>query len=404
MMNVIKQAVILAGGQGKRLRPFTLNNPKPMVPVLGKPFLEHLILLLKKNGIEEVVILTGYLEEKIKNYFGDGSKFKIKIKYSYTPFKNEKGEENESGLRLKNAQSLLAEKFLLMYCDNYWPLDLKKMSDFYNNIGALAMTTVYNNKDGFGEYGRENNVWVSDDGYVLKYDRTRKDINLNGVDIGFFILDKKILDLIPEQNSHFEKDILPKVIVEKQLAAYKTDYRYYFITNQDSLQDAENFLKPKKAVFLDRDGVINKKAPEHDYIKNWSSFEFLPGVAKAISELNKNFLVVIVSNQRGIARGLMTVNDLEYIHNKMQLELIKNGAKIDKIYFCPHDVKDNCECRKPKPGMLFMAASDLNIDLPKSYMIGDAESDIKAGQAAECKTILVDSKTGLLGAIKNISD
>lgn len=242
-MSTIKQAVILAGGEGKRLRPFTLNSPKPMVPVLGKPFLEHLILLLKKNSIEEVVVLTGYLEEKIRNYFGDGSKFSIKIKYSHTPFKNEKGEENESGLRLKNAQSLLAEKFLLMYCDNYWPLDLKKMSDFYSNMGTLAMTTVYNNKDGFGEYGAENNACVSDDGFILKYDKSRKDPGLNGVDIGFFILDKKILDLIPEQNSHFEKDILPKLISQNQLAGYRTDRRYYFITDQKCLKATEKFLE-----------------------------------------------------------------------------------------------------------------------------------------------------------------
>src|SRR3989344_4400590 len=110
----ITQAVILAGGEGKRLRPFTLNSPKPMVPVNGKPFLEHLINLLKENGIKEVIILTGYLGEKIENYFGDGSKLDIKIKYSRTPFLDNKGDENKSGLRIKNAEKLLDKFFLLL--------------------------------------------------------------------------------------------------------------------------------------------------------------------------------------------------------------------------------------------------------------------------------------------------
>ena len=145
-----------------------------------------------------------------------------------------------------------------------------------------------------------------------------------------------------------------------------------------------------KCVFLDRDGVINEKAPEGDYIKNWSGFEFLTGVKEAIKKLNKaGFLVIIITNQRGIAKGLMTEGDLKDIHTKMIEELKKSGAKIDGIYYCPHDEKDNCNCRKPEIGMFLKAKKDFNIDLNKSWIIGDSKYDIIAGKNAGCKTILL---------------
>ncbi len=150
-------------------------------------------------------------------------------------------------------------------------------------------------------------------------------------------------------------------------------------------------MTKKRAIFLDRDGVINKKAKEHDYIKNWGEFEFLPNVAKTIRQLNKNFLVVVVSNQGGVSRGIMTIDQVNDIHSKMQLELKKDQAIIDKIYFCPHYIQENCLCRKPKPGLINKAAKDLNIDLSQSYMIGDSITDIQAGKEAGCKTILFNN-------------
>ncbi|RLB04107.1 MAG: D-glycero-beta-D-manno-heptose-1,7-bisphosphate 7-phosphatase [Deltaproteobacteria bacterium] len=149
-----------------------------------------------------------------------------------------------------------------------------------------------------------------------------------------------------------------------------------------------------RAVFLDRDGVINEKPPEGDYVKSWEEFEFLPGVAEALRELkDRGFLVFVVTNQRGIARGLMTVEDLELIHKKMREELGKAGAAIDGIYYCPHDVKEHCICRKPKPGLLFRAAKEHDVDLQKSWMIGDSEADILAGKNAGCFTILIKATT-----------
>ena len=143
-----------------------------------------------------------------------------------------------------------------------------------------------------------------------------------------------------------------------------------------------------KAVFLDRDGVVNRKL-ENDYVKNWNEFCFLPGVFEAIKAIKeKGYLVIVVTNQRGIARGLMTEEDLEEIHQRMQKELEKHGAEVDDIFYCPHDISDNCNCRKPKPGMLIQAHKKWNIDFASSFIIGDSNSDIEAGKRVGCQGIL----------------
>lgn len=396
-MTGIRQTVILAGGEGTRLRPLTQNMPKPMVPVNNRPFLEYLIDMLKGNGISEAVLLLGYLPEKITGYFGDGSNFGVDMKYSIGKV------SDKTGTRIKNAGPLLDDVFLLMYGDNYWPLNLKKLFEFYNERKTLASTTIYANKDGKGEYGAENNISVDDDGYVLKYDKSRKDKNLNGVDIGFFIISKRVLELMPNKDFSFEEETLPRLVEKRQLAGYRTEHRYYYISTPESLKLTERFLQPKKVVLLDRDGVINKKAPENDYVKNWSEFEFLPGTIEALRLLTQNgYDIYIITNQRGIARKMMSEHDLSVIHEKLKEELEKHSVKINQIYYCPHGLDDGCDCRKPKPGMLFQAAREHDFDLTKAVFIGDDERDLQAGEAAGCKTDMVNPGKGLLQIVTSL--
>lgn len=395
----INQAVILAGGAGSRLKPFTNKNPKPMILVNGKPFLEHIINLLKENSIKEVVILTGYLGEKIEKHFGDGSRFGVNIKYSYTPFLDEKGNENKSGLRLKNAQDLLDQSFLLLYCDNYWPLNLEKLIDFFDTHPSDILTTVYSNKD----FSTKNNIAVNQNGYIIKYDKERIEKNLNGVDIGFFIIKKKILDLLPETNSIFEIVVLPNLIKQKKLSGFVTDQKYYSIGDLKRVKATEKFLTSKKVVFLDRDGVINKKPPKADYVKKWKEFKFLPGAIQAIKLLtDKKYRLFILSNQSGIARKMLTEKNLQIIHKNMIREIKKEGGKIEEIYICPHGWDEGCDCRKPKPGMLLQASREHFIDLRRSLFIGDDERDKQAGDAVDCKTILVNKKNNLLKIVKSL--
>jgi D-glycero-D-manno-heptose 1,7-bisphosphate phosphatase len=393
----IRQAVILAGGEGTRLRPLTNDVPKPMAMVNNRPFLAYLIKLLRENGISEIVLLLGYLPEKIIQHFGDGSNYGIDIKYSVGKV------TDKTGARIKNAGSMLDDIFLLLYCDNYWPLNLKRLLEHYIEHKTLASTTVYTNKDGKGEYGAENNICVDNDGYVLKYDKSRKSQDLNGVDIGFFIISKRVLGLMPDHNFSFEEETLPILVDKRQLSGYQTEHRYYYISTLESLKQTERFLQPQKVIFLDRDGVINRKPADEDYVKNWSEFHFLSGAIEALGLLTKSgYDIYVITNQRGIARGMMREHDLKAIHDEMKRELEKHGAKLKQIYYCPHGQDDGCECRKPKPGLLFRAASEHNINLTKAIFIGDNDSDLQAGNAAGCKTVLVTPEKNLLNFVDSM--
>jgi D-glycero-D-manno-heptose 1,7-bisphosphate phosphatase len=146
----------------------------------------------------------------------------------------------------------------------------------------------------------------------------------------------------------------------------------------------------KKAVFLDRDGVINRKAPEGQYVTRWEEMEFLPGALEAVRLLNQaGYFVVIASNQRCVAKGLITNSQLEALHERMRREFASARATIDAIYYCPHDYQPPCQCRKPEPGMLLEAARKHNLDLTASWMIGDSEHDVEAGRRAGCRTVRV---------------
>lgn len=154
------------------------------------------------------------------------------------------------------------------------------------------------------------------------------------------------------------------------------------------------------AVFLDRDGVINRKRPEGQYVTRWEELELLPGVVEGIASLNQaGFRVIVVSNQRCVAKGLISTADLEDIHRRMLEILARGGAKIDAIYYCPHETGDGCNCRKPAPGMLLEAARAMGIELLSSWMIGDSNSDVEAGKKAGCKTIrlLATNSCGFAG-------
>lgn len=392
-MSGINQAVILAGGLGMRMRPLTLVTPKPMIKIHGKPFLEYIIELLKKNGIENIVILTGYLHEQIEEYFKNGESFGVKIKYSYSPV------DTDTGSRMVNALNLLDKKFLLLYGDNYWPLQLDKLYSFYKSKKKAGLVTVYSNIDNY----TKNNMSVNNNGLVDEYDNAHKSKKLDGVDIGFFILDKNIFNNTPSGNFSFKKVVLPGLISKKQLAGFLTYHKYYGLSNLERIPVIEEFFKPKKVILLDRDGVINKKPPKAEYIKSWEEFEFLPGVIDALKLLTKKkYQIFVISNQAGIGRGVMTEENLKEIHRKFLKVCRKKGINIRGIYYCPHNWDEGCFCRKPKPGMLFKAAVDHSFDLTKAIFIGDDKRDEQTGQACDCKTILLQRGQNLLAIARGL--
>jgi len=385
------QAVILAGGLGTRLKPITDTIPKPMIPFHGKPFLEYLIEMLVEQGIQEVILLLGYLSNKVVDYFGDGSKWNVSIIYSITSV------EDDTGLRISKAKELFHDEFLLLYCDNYWPMQLENMYSLFNKTGVDALVTVYTNKDG---YTRSNCI-VDEKGFITIYDKTRTLPGLVGVDIGFFLLRKSILNLLSPGNVNFEKEVIPKLVNNRNIVAFKTDHRYYSVGSHERLKMTDKFLERRPTIILDRDGVLNKKAPKAHYVTNWNEWEWLPGSMEAVCTLKRNgYQIIIVSNQAGIARGFMTRADLENIQLKMENDLGDVSASIDGIYYCFHGWEDNCDCRKPKPGMLFQAQRDFNLDLSRVFFVGDDERDETAGNLAGMKTFLVNENFTLLDFVK----
>lgn len=387
------QAVILAGGRGTRLRPLTLTRPKPMIDILGKPFLEYQIEQLREQGFKRVLLLLGYLPEVVRDYFSDGRRWGIKIEYSVSAV------DDETGRRLKLAEPFLESCFLLLYCDNYWPMSMQRMWQRYVALGAPAMITVYSNKDGY----TRNSVRVEADGFVSIYDKSCSHPGLNGVEISYAIVSKKVIRPLSDANLLFETTVYPTLAARRELSAFVTDHRYLSIGAHHRLPITEDFFRRKKAVILDRDGVLNRRPPQAQYVRSRADFQWLPGALAALKMLHgAGYRVMVVSNQAGIARGAMSEADLAEIHRAMKEEAGAAGGKIDAVYYCPHDWDAGCECRKPMPGMLFQAQRDFNLDLSRTYFVGDDGRDGEAAERASCLFAKVSHDRPLIDWVKDL--
>ncbi|HEX3626187.1 MAG TPA: HAD-IIIA family hydrolase [Verrucomicrobiae bacterium] len=388
------QAVILAGGRGERMRPLTDLRPKPMIEVGGKPFLEHQITMLREHGFKRVLLLLGYLPDVVRDYFGDGRKWGMEIDYSVTAV------EDKTGRRLKLAENKIEDLFFLLYCDNYWPMPWEKMWRRFLEANTPMMVTVYSNKDNY----TKSVLRVDDGGFVAAYDKTRKTPDLQGTEISYAIMQKELLSRLPGENIGLEETLFPLLIRERQLAAFVTHHRYYSVGDTFRLPITEAFLARSPAIILDRDGVLNEKPPRANYVRNWGEFKWMPGAKESLRLLKEaGYRVIVVSNQAGIARGAMSEGDLFDIHRRMVKEAELAGGRIDAIYYCPHGWDEGCECRKPKPGMLFQAQHDFNLDLSRTFFIGDDERDGQAAEAADCLSALVSNEKTLLNVLAELS-
>lgn len=393
MRNSITQAIIFAGGFGERLKPFTKTSPKPMYPINDIPFIVYLINQIKSFGIKDIIILLGYLPDKVVDYLGDGSKYDVNISYSITPV------EYDTQFRLLDIKDRLNDNFLMMYCDNLCPINYDRLVNNFFKHNALIELSVYSNEDKY----TKDNVIVSDDGRVLVYDKKRVTKGLMGVDIGYAIISKKVIEYTSDKNENFEALVYPKLVEKEKLYATITKHRYYSIGSFARIELTEAFLSGKKYIFLDRDGTLNKKPSKAEYIIKPADFIWLDGAKEAIKKLNDaGYFIILVSNQAGIARGVMTVDDFQSVQNKMNDDLKEIGAHIDAVYYCPHGWDSNCECRKPKPGMLYQAQKDYSINLTECVMIGDDERDIETAHNADMKGILINDKYRLIDAVNDL--
>ena len=382
-MIIPDQAAILCGGLGTRLQPITDKIPKPMVPVNGVPFLEHLICQLKENGIFKFVLMTGYLGDQIQEYFGDGNKLGVQIQYSQGP------AEWETGRRLHRAKDLLKDIFMLLYSDNFIQFNLKKLAKFYASKKKLLCFIVQEKSNG--------NIRLGKDGVVELYDKTRSTKNTGFVELGYMIASKEIFKFITDNNSSFS-DVIAQLVLERQVAGMVGGDAYHSISDPDRWKLTEKYLAPKKILLIDRDGVINHKAPKGEYIDSWGQFSFIRENIQGMKSLsNSGFSFIIISNQAGIGRKMVSEETVMTKNEKMKNALEQEGIKILGIYVCPHHWEDNCFCRKPNPGLFFKATKEWLFRLDKTIFIGDDPRDCQAAYNAGCKSIYIGAKSDLKG-------
>ncbi len=399
------KAVIMAGGKGTRLGSLTVEIPKPMVIIDNKPILEHQIDNLKQYGINEIILIVGYLGNVIEDYFLDGSKFGVNITYIH-----EKELLGTAGslFYLKNK---VDGDFVLLFGDLMLDINWNRFICFHKDKNALITLFAHPNSHPY-----DSDLIVCDEtNKVIKIDSKHNIRNYyykNLVNAGLYILNSKILEIFKKaQKLDFEKDILPIFMSKDKVYAYiSSEYvkdagtieRLNMVTNDylSGIMHQKNLSHKQKCIFLDRDGTINKYV---GFLRNIDDFELLSGVSEAIKLINhSDYLCVVVTNQPVIARGEVSFVELENIHHKMETLLGEDGSYLDAIYYCPHhpdkgfkgervELKIHCDCRKPNIGMLLKAKDKFNIDFSKSYFIGDSDVDVKTARNANIKSILIDN-------------
>lgn len=410
------KVVIMAGGKGTRITSVASDIPKPMILIDGKPVLEHEIECLRKQGFTDIILTVSHLGSVIMDYFQDGSKFGVHIEYYF-----EKEPLGNAGALFKIKEKL-TEDFLLLNADAMFDVDFNRFVDFHKRHNALVTLFTHPNSHPYDSGLIISNEHNQVEKWLAKEDE-RPMYYKNRVNAGLHVISPEVLNqVINTQKIDLDRQLLKPLAGTKKMYCYDspeyvkdmgTPERYYAVCEdfKAGRVQSKNLSNKQKAIFLDRDGTINKYV---GFLREVEQFELLPNTSEAIKKINNSgYLAIVVTNQPVVARGEVTFEQLDQIHNKMETLLGKDGAYLDGIYFCPHhphkgfegeipELKVECECRKPKPGMLLQSAKDFNIDLSKSWMIGDSDNDILAGENAGCFTARVTEKDSLYDIIERI--
>ena len=410
------KAVIMAGGKGTRISSIASDIPKPMIKIEGIPVLEREIECLRTQGFIDIIITVSHLGNIIMDYFGDGSKispvtgkpFGVKIEYYF-----EEQPLGNAGALFK-IRDKLTDDFLLLNADSLFDIDFNRFVAYHRSKGGLVTLFTHPNSHPYDS----GLIFADDNGAVVKWlakEDVRPKYYRNRVNAGLHIISPELLERkIDTPKIDLDRQILKPLANTGKMFVYDspeyvkdmgTPDRFYAVSEdvKSGKVSARNLRYKQRAIFLDRDGTINKYV---GFLRNIDDFELEDDVVDAIKLINNSgYLAIVVTNQPVIARGEVSLEELHEIHNKMETLLGLEGAYLDAIYFCPHhphkgyegerpEYKIECQCRKPKPGMLMKAAKDFNIDLSASWMVGDGETDVQCGKNGGCHTAAIKGDFG----------
>lgn len=422
----IMKTVIMAGGRGTRISELFPTIPKPLIPIkdgkgIERPVLEWEIRSLVAQGFTDIILTVSHMADKIEKFFGDGSWMGCHIEYFVEdiPLGN-------AGALFKLREMLGSEPFLLLNADAVFDVDFNRMVQFHKQRGGLVTLFTHPNSHPYDSGLIIAAADGSIEGWHAKEDK-RPEFYKNRVNAGLHVINPAVLDMTIQRTGlkadsigtegadgktikvDLDRQILKPLCGTGTMFAYDspeyvkdmgTPERYEAVCRDFAagVVESKNLSNKQKAIFLDRDGTINKYV---GFLRSPSELELIDGVAEAIRLINESgYLAIVVTNQPVIARGEVSVSELNLIHNKMETLLGQAGAYIDGLYYCPHhptkgfegevvELKIECSCRKPKPGLILRAAEDFNINLECSWMIGDGKNDVGAGKAAGCRTVLI---------------
>jgi histidinol-phosphate phosphatase family protein len=371
---VISQAVIFCGGLGQRLLPITKKIPKPMVKINGKPFLEYLILQCRSNGIKEVLLLCGYKHNVIKNYFKNGKKFNVKIKYHYNP------HNIQTLQRIYDARKILKNKFLLLYSDNYSPLNIKFLESKIKKYN-LAISLCKK---------KRGNIRLNKKGSaILNYSKKKK---YNFVEIGYMILKKKFL-LDKKYNVNKEFNFLIKDQIKNKKINFIVNYQGYLsISDHKRLNITKKYFLNDKIILLDRDGIINEKNKKHRYVRDLNELKINKKFLGKFKNILKKNKIICITNQAGVSTGDISEENLTKIHNQIINYYKMYKIKILDFYISRQHFNSNHIDRKPNPGLFIKASKKYKFVPDRTVYIGDDIRDIEASYRASCKCIYLGKK------------
>ena len=386
------KVIILAGGLGTRLRTVVSDVPKPMAKIDGTPFLEILMDNMLHYGATEFILCVSYMREKISSYFGDSYKG-CPIRYSIEE------EPLGTGGAIKQACDLFGlDKAVVINGDSFIKMDY---TDFYKKNSGQQLSIALKYMENASRYG----LVETQEKYIRCFNEKSAEAKSGLINAGIYLINKSLWQYAPgEAKFSFEKDILEKHINEIKATYYQTEDYFIDIGVPESYAQADKELKQvvgfkNKALFLDRDGVINV---DKHHVYKIEDCEFIDGIFdKCRQAKSKGYKLIVVTNQAGIAKGIYTEEDYFKFRDYVHAEFEKQGCPIDAEYYCPYHIegfgkyKKDSEDRKPNPGMILKAAKDFNIDLSQSILIGDKESDIEAGKRAGITTNILNTSTNL---------